>query len=341
LAYQLYALIIGPMVEADALTLMYWMRALSVVLGTVTVALAYLTVRLITPHRPELASGVACALIFIPQHAHIAASVNDGNLVTLLAGAMFYSVTRAMRGLAVRRWMAAALVFVLAAQWTKGTATFLLPVWTLAAMAIAFRHITSLKARLWAGAAIAMILLVSALFITGYSSYRVIFESAAFGDASMAHFLLLQCERRQQLPFQLWGMFRSFWMDMGWLRVVFTNPNWYAVLLTLTALGALGLPLGGWKLLGEAEPMDRWFLACAALLCLYVPVAVFCTVPISAPLTQGRYWYPGLVPIATLILAGWLGLTRHSSVTMPLLIAALVALDGLALFQTAIPYFYR
>jgi hypothetical protein len=136
-------------------------------------------------------------------------------------------------------------------------------------------------------------------------------------------------------------MHRTFWMDMGWLRVKFTNPNWYAITLTILALGLLGLPLRGWQLLASLEPIDRWFLAFAALLCLYVPVAVYCAVPASAPLTQGRYWYPGLVPMAALVLAGWLGLTRQSSATIPLLIAALVMLDALALFQTAMPYFYR
>ena len=76
-------------------------RLLSLAMGLGTVLLTYQLARLVAPTRPDLALGAALVNATVPGFLFIAASVNNDNLVTLLASLTLYLLLRIVRAGAV------------------------------------------------------------------------------------------------------------------------------------------------------------------------------------------------------------------------------------------------
>jgi hypothetical protein len=119
--------------------------------------------------------------------------------------------------------------------------------------------------------------------------------------------------------------FNSFWGQFGWMAAPL--PAWaYAALALLLALAALGwlLPLPGWPRRFRALHGIPALLAALALLAYLYYNTAFVQF-------QGRYLYPGLIPLALALAAGTDRLRRR-------LPAPLSGDSGLWPYATALPF---
>ncbi|HMQ55412.1 MAG TPA: hypothetical protein PKD98_25240, partial [Anaerolineae bacterium] len=95
-----YMLIGWPlMVAADQplLTQLYLLRLNTVLMNVGIIFFAYLITQTIFPGHPFLTWGVPLLILFNPQHTHLLATVNNGNLAELLATATLYFLVRGLR----------------------------------------------------------------------------------------------------------------------------------------------------------------------------------------------------------------------------------------------------
>ncbi|NJN94382.1 MAG: hypothetical protein HC875_09955 [Anaerolineales bacterium] len=122
-----YAVMGWPLVFAagqSIVTQLYLVRLNMVIMAAAVVLLAYLTARTIFPRNSFLMLGPPLLILFNPQHTHLLAAVNNGNLAEVLtATVLFIGVQGFMRGFS---WVRIVLILLLsfAAIWTKPTSFF-------------------------------------------------------------------------------------------------------------------------------------------------------------------------------------------------------------------------
>jgi hypothetical protein len=134
--------------------------------------------------------------------------------------------------------------------------------------------------------------------------------------------------------------FKSFWAQFGWMGVL-VNDRIYVGLFILTAVGILGAVLWIFRMVrdrGQQAGVGRWTWALlgAWLLVALLDHALY-NLHYFQP--QGRYLFPGLVPIAAFVVIGLYELfdKRHTRVIFALLYVAMVGLDYVSLFWFVIP----
>ncbi len=341
LAYPVYALAVAPFAGADILTQLYVLRLVSVALGVATVLVAYVTARRVASETPELAAGLALLMIFIPQRAFINASVNDGNLAEFLAAVTFYWLVDLLQGGLTGRRLAACAAATLAAVLTKSTALFLVPLLAFCGGGAWLSHLRRAQRWPWLMTAAALMGLVglSVVIIAWSPASGPALAVLSRGGVGLQQAIAQRLAEEAFGALQ-WQMFQTFWASFGWLRVNLPEPL-YVFWAAIALIGVVGLPLGGWTLIARRQTSVGVTLLLGAAFCWLVPVAVYFVVPASAPLHQGRYLFPGLVPLGLLVVAGWLGLVRRPRASLALLGLCLITLDALVLWGTALPYFYR
>jgi hypothetical protein len=142
--------------------------------------------------------------------------------------------------------------------------------------------------------------------------------------------------------------FAGFWANFGWLTLPL-NPPWYGVLalLCLAALAGLGLwyrdefrlwrrgrnPLPAWQ--------SRSLLLLAVGLCLIL-LQTFLPMIGRHWQPQGRYLFPAIIPIATLLSLGWRRIHRRwgSGLGLTAWVAFFFLLHVLCLFHYIMPHYY-
>jgi hypothetical protein len=136
------------------------------------------------------------------------------------------------------------------------------------------------------------------------------------------------------------GSFQSFWGDFGWMGVPMPPQfyNWLAAFTIFVIVGA-GIAAARWRKLLSTVQIEMLmlfgitaFLALAELIYWNLKFVQF----------QGRYLYPGLIPIALFVvigLAGWASLikVRYVQWTIILVVCGFALLDLYALFKFIIP----
>jgi hypothetical protein len=138
------------------------------------------------------------------------------------------------------------------------------------------------------------------------------------------------------------GIFTSFWANLGWMRLPLPYA-WYYGLMGLTVLSLLGFVVGYRQLRSADARTNYAFCGLAAVL----PVAVLVVWIIAGPggtnFQQGRYLFGSIVPIAIVLVAGWLNLApAHYARWMVWgMVGGMVALDTAVWCNLAIPFFYR
>lgn len=143
--------------------------------------------------------------------------------------------------------------------------------------------------------------------------------------------------------------FAGFWGNFGWLTLPL-HPAWYALLalLSLALVAGLGLWLSDrLRLLrGSTNPVPTWqdralFLLlvglCLILLQTFLPMIGRDWQP------QGRYLFPAIFPIATLLSLGWRRLHARwgSNVALTAWVMLLFLLHVLCIFGYVIPHYHR
>ena len=332
-------------------------RLFSVALGAGTVWCTYRLTRVLFPDRPALALGAMGVNAFIPMFLFISASINNDNLVTLLASLALLLITRHMLSeRPSRRTLPLLGVVIGLACLSKLSGLALLP---LAALALAldrgWRLWTAGRSidgdRIWreAGAwCIDVVLIVlPALAVAGWWYLR---NWRLYGDPTGLNMMLDIFGRRSTPPSpgQLLGEFQglriSFWGLFGLVNVLM-RPLWiYGVLDALSLIALVGLGVYAWReLKGHLSISNRW----PVLLVLLAWIAAISLALVRwtslTKASQGRLLYPAIGPLTLLLMLGWSQWlpSRHRYRAMPWLVAPLLLLSVAAPFTAIAPAYAR
>ncbi len=315
-------------------------RFWSILMGAGTLLCTYRLTRTLFPARPELAIGALGIHASIPMFVFISASVNNDNLIILLASISLVLLVRRMVSDAPDRRILPVLGAVVGlACLTKLSGLALVP---LVALALAVdrgwrlgRASSSLTAqqvrrglRDWV--VDVLVMLVPAAIVAGWWYIR---NWRLYGDPTGLRTMLEIFGRRstaptlRELAAEFEGLRISFWGLFGVVNILM-RPLWiYDVLDALSVFAAVGVGL--WVVrTARARHFDNWPIL--AVLVAWIGV-VFVSLIRWTTLTkasQGRLLYPAISPVVllmTLGLAQWLP-ARHRDRLVPWLGAPLTLL---------------
>jgi hypothetical protein len=142
--------------------------------------------------------------------------------------------------------------------------------------------------------------------------------------------------------------FAGFWANFGWLTLPL-DPIWYAMLAVLCVVLAVGLGL--WA----NDALTEWKQGKGSLLTwqkrsLFLLTSGLCLILVQTFLPmighdwqpQGRYLFPAIVPIATLLSLGWRRIHGRwgSGLSLVAWVTLLFLLHVLCVFRYVIPHYY-
>jgi len=312
---------------------LYLLRLNSVLFFTGVILLAYGISRTIFPNTLFMALGVPLLILFNPQHTHIFATVNNGNLAELFTLAAIFLLVRAIMGRFTWQNVAGMVVFTILATWTKATAYFLPFAFATVGLVYAWRYRRKWRLILPAG------LLLVAVTIWFMPERLKILLGWSWDMLRAGQFHLNPIVPRV--------MFGSFFAMPGWMTIQL-DRLWYQLLALLVALALAGLVLlliRHWRKWNQ--PAYR-----PAMLALAV-LAVMAAAAIAAPLMwsilfddvtyrQGRSIFPAIVSVYVFLLLGWRQLIPANWRVVGLLgmVGLAYLFDTMVLFKYIIPYFY-
>lgn len=259
-------------------------RLFSLLLGAGTVLSIGMSVRALTPDRPENGWWAAALTAFNPMFLFISSSVNNDNLSTfLVTAAMTWIILRGPRIVEPRAALVLGALAGLAVS-AKASAMILAPVlaWTMFRAPGSRAH----RARALAIAAGMMALL---------SGPWMIRNTLLYGDplGTAMHMALAGNGRATFQPLALlreWdGFIKSYWGVFGAFNVIYRDGVYFAFF----AVTALGLAAGLAWLLRRPRPWDpRLESLCALALCNVLAVAAWTSRLMGS---QGRLLFPSLL----------------------------------------------
>jgi len=308
-------------------------RASSVLMGMVTVAFTVLIAWRVFPKRPTLGLLAGALVAFNPQFLFISGSVNNDNLLTMVATISWWQLLRAMARPEQRRqwaYMGLLIGVGLLAKVNGGLVIGLVAGIMLLIRALASRSVKSLVSGALVLAAVAALssgwwLVRNQLLygdLLGWSVYREVFavnlrdSPLRWGD--LRDFFSVQ--------------FRSFWGVFGWVNV--PGPDWFyrafAILCLLSLLGLSIRALRRWRSgsPGGSEertlPMTLLIVACLAQEAYMFAVITQC----NPSCYQGRYVFPVIAPLMIILswgLSGLLSQRRRAASIFVMVIVMLLA----------------
>ena len=336
------------------------LRLFSVLLGAGVVIVAWAVVRVIFPAQPWLALATAAFVAFLPQHVAMMAGVENDSLAELVVGlTVLASVTYLGNG---SRTIHPAILGTLAGVSFLTKLTVYPSI--MAAVGLAFlirarrEHWTTphwLRQAAWI--AIPALLLGSIWWVRNVVTYGDIadFMGQKTHDAVVVGQLRVEdyIAGRDLNPPVVRGVggwlrdglqvtFQSFWGQFGWMGVPMTGDI-YLVLLLFTGFVVVGAVMAFVRFRRALAPPQGGALI---LMAAVAAMAFAETVVYNLKFVQfqGRYLYPGLIPMALVVavgLAGWaalivqrLPLARWATVGVVCLFAAL---DVYVLFRIILP----
>jgi len=302
-------------------------RLLSVLLATGTVLAVYALGRTLWPQQRRLALLAMAFVAFNPMFLFVAGSVNNDNLVTLLAALVLWQLVKLVTQQPTRAEPSLGQFIILGvllglAALSKLSGLGLLGLAGLTLLGWGWRQ------RSWRVAILGnVIITLLAVTIAGWWYWRNI---TLYGDWSGTQNMVAMMGPRTvtptmgQLLAELPGMMRSFWGLFGGLSLPMPVPVYWGLNLLLLA-GVAGLLLAG--VAGQTKRLpprllQSWPILMGWLILLIIGLVQW---TLRTPATQGRLLFPGLAALATLWAAGWLAWTPRWLQIWPA-----VALFGLA-----------
>ena len=303
------------------------MRALSVLIGLVSIVLVHRLAILMFPGWPGVAGFAALLLACVPQWSWVHGSLDNGNLATMWTGAALVVMAGSLRRgqLGWREGLALGVVAGLALI-TKLTSIFLLPLLGVTYLHALFRWRSARSQVLWSGCvALAVIVALSGwFFMRNWDLYGELLALNAHREA-FAENLVPDEARLEYLAGRfLPTLFGTSLAGFGWSAV---RLPWSVELgaLLLVLLAVVGWARRGGRLLEAAGPAV-WLCALAVLLV----VASVIRYNASFYQPQGRYLFPAYAPLAVLLSAGWAAsFSGRLGRLRPLVYAAPVVFGGL------------
>lgn len=349
--------------DTEIVVQLYAARLVSVILGMLTILVAFLTTREIFPGDNFLIIGVPTFITFLPMYTFISSSVINDNLASLLTLSIIYLITVSLRrGLSLFKMLGIAFLIVLGLL-TKRTTFFTIPVAMVAiplhlwkkmdGIAVNWRRgaLMALFAAMGIGLGILMSSELQTKFVHLFQLSIEAFYRYAFYNRGQFLAILRSLSSPDSLVpiiiFFMQRLFKSFWAHFGWVRIEIATI-WYQ-LIAVVCLGALiGLFMFLSRIVKRSSLLASWQKKCLLLysfsivLVLMITIGFFLWPPYKVP-PQGRYLFPVIVPIATLFMIG-LGELVPKQYRQALLLASVsgfILFDSLCLVRYVIPFFYR
>lgn len=372
LAYLVYATVL-PFTGSDPATQLYAMRLISVMMGTLVVLAAYLTMMELFPDDPFMFIGVPTFIAFLPMHAYTTSVLTNDNLAALFVSLIILlQVISLRRGFSASR-LAVSVILLGLGIFTKRTALVALPI-ILVVIAIhlwrrGFRpHLAWKKAVAFSGilfflvgvaalnwdrlrdflfrllpgldrALHSLLYIYLFYFLRPSESHRYAIDPTKyFSVGSLAYY------RRF---FQM--LFETFWARFGWVNVRL-HPFYYLLIGLACLASAFGLGVFVLRSRRNVHPMS--FLQKDALLVFFAAILFgfgmlvvkmvrdWDNVP--QPLTQGKFLFPVIIPISSLFMIGLRELVPPSHRRFLSLgwLGGLVVLEAISLLIYIIPFYY-
>ncbi len=316
-------------------------RLVSVLLGALTVWLAYKLGRQMAPQRPSVALLAAAFLAFNPQFVFMTASVNNDNLMALLGAAIVYGSVTAVIRPARSRFVWLGLLMGLALL-TKFALLALWPLLILAAVlpALAPRYLVignqlsaigerqpentrgairntqyAIHPNLQSVISNLLFVIFLPLLVSGWWYWRA---NTLYGDplAWAVHLQAKGSEVLRTTPFTMADLldfarvhFQSYWGWFGWLKIQL--PGWaYGLILLLVLAGAAGLVLEirDWRL-EIKRPLRLQARQIAVIFNMLAAAAIYVSLlryiqTINWSGYQGRLAYGAAASVAALLALG-------------------------------------
>jgi hypothetical protein len=352
----LYYIIVSPLFIAsngDPIIL----RLFSVALGAGTIIVAWGVLRLLVPSRPYIALTAAGFIAFLPQHVAMMASINNDSLAELIIALILFGCV----GYLGNGDRDSRIVRVLSHPLTLGLlyGVGLLTKLTVYPLAAVIGLTVLLRARNdgWAWqrvigqlAWIGVPALICGLLLWGrnlsvYGGLDFLAQNAhdrvVVGQPQTISYI-------ERTGVSVWlrdaiqTTFQSFWGQFGWMGVPMTDTIYLLLLgFTLFVLSGAIIAFVRWRK-HLSIPQHHALLIFALSFTLAVATISYWNLKFVQ--FQGRYLFPGLIPIAALVsfgIAGWLSLISERAPIVrwvaPLITFGLAALSVYALWRIILP----
>ncbi len=330
----LYYVLMAPLYAATTglplATQVVALRLVSVLLGTLTLLLAYAMARLLFPKDARVRLGAPALLAAIPMHTAMNAAINNDPLAEALLAAIALLCLLRLQGRADgRRYIVAAGLLLGAGILTKQTVYVGAVLFFFAEAGRWWNRVRFTAEPVAALAAIAAV----SLAIGGWWFVR---NAVAYGNLDVLgrqrHDLVVTGQARTVLGWDALGhfaqtAFNSFWAQFGWMGIL-VDQRLYQALAVACALALAGLAMWVARRWGPLPSESRWGLALLALLFALI-FGGMAQYNLDYIQPQGRYLFPAAVTVAVALALGLSEMGETRWLGPALLVAGAVALWAL------------
>ena len=339
--YYLMAAVVYRLAPAQGQLLA--LRLLSVVVGALTIYVAYRAVAALAPGRTWLALGTAAFVAAVPMHVATTAAVSNDTLAELWVDLVLWQLFALLHAPTqrLRPWVWLGVTLGLAGL-TKLSTAIVAPLALAALLWLARRRAAPGQRWRYGLARLALLCLPAALFLAPWLARNVAVYGPGDPLASQRHAQVAgeQLHTATRIAQVGWARvatefmlisFNSFWGQFGWMGVPI-DGRIYQGLAVFCELAAAGLVWRlrtlrrNWRALPEEERLGLGLLALLALL----SAASLVGYNLTFVQPQGRYLFLALVPAGVFLSIGWRQIIRRA---LRPLVAGLLA--GLALLLAA------
>lgn len=275
-------------------------RALSTLLGALTVWLVWLIARRVFPTRPWLALATAAVVAFTPQFLFVSASLTNDNLIILLATATLALLLRLADEHDDRATVLVLALVVGLAPLAKLSGLAVLGFALLTLVWLAWRKPGGRWFLRTAG-----FVVLAALVFSGWWYLR---NMALYGDVTGIAYMHPGGTRRHEplahwlagLPDELYGVWLSTWGLFGWFTVML--PSSVYLLMAFLAFAAL---TGVLIALDQRVKWIEWHRLGWLVLWGVIVIASLVRWLAVTKGGQGRLLFPAIAVLAVLLVTGW------------------------------------
>jgi 4-amino-4-deoxy-L-arabinose transferase-like glycosyltransferase len=278
-------------------------RGISTLMALGTLLALYRLGRFVFPERAGIALGMVGLVAFTPQFLSLSASINNDNLVILIAAWALVILARWLRAPRPPTWLSLAGLGMLLGLAVLAKYSGLL-LWPLAAGTILWLAWREKRLR-WLIPA-GLLVFGLALAVSGWWFVR---NQQLYGDLSALgpHLEIMGTRRRTpsaaRFTREFNGFRYSFWALFGWFNILVPDP-FYWIMDALTVLGIAGLGVFLVRSFRHLAPATRHILVMLMAWLVLVAAGVLHWT-LTTPASQGRLLYPAWPAIALLLVVGW------------------------------------
>lgn len=276
-------------------------RALSVIIGALSLVCVYLTVQEIFSNR-RISRGSTAFVALLPQHVMLSSSVSNDILTELIfCGSLLLMVKQLKHGISWRNTIYIGILLGIGIL-TKTTCIMLIPTYIAAILITIVRRSASTAEIVKHSVAALIIALIVGIgwlirntILYGDMFGMRLFQTAFQNTAKPEYFLNRGLSILQYILMVAAWTFASFWGVFGHMNIFM--PTWVYIILGLIFIIAMIMSIVDWvkKARQDGNIKDAGILCTVLFVLILVSFIRFNATFFQA---QGRYLYPAIIPIA-------------------------------------------